>query len=65
MLFRRQEPILRHYVSDTDHFLYAFELKSEASSVARREEEKKYREIGKARDTRIEIGPVKQLWEDF
>lgn len=65
MLFRRQEPILRNYVSESDCFLCAIDLKPGAGSASRRAEEKKAQAIAKARDTKTEMGPMKRLWEDF
>lgn len=65
MLFRRQQPIMRHYVSETDLFLQALELKGEHRSLSRLAEEQKHAAIAKARDIKTENEPVKRLWEDF
>lgn len=65
MLFRRPEPLLRHYVSEMDSFLEAFDRTPEASSESRRQEEKKYQAIAEARDNVMYIEPRKQIWEDF
>jgi hypothetical protein len=50
MIFGRKKLLQRSYVSDIDQFLKAFDKKPEASSVSRRAEEAKYREIARLRD---------------
>lgn len=65
MLFRRSEPLLRHYVSEMDSFLAAFDLKPEASSESRRQEEEKHATVANARDHVMALEPRKQIWEDF
>jgi hypothetical protein len=65
MLFRRQEPVLRHYVSESGYFFRTFDRTPEAHSVSRRYEEEKHKRIAEARDNPMAIEPVKQIWEDF
>lgn len=65
MLFRRLDPVLKNYVSDTDCFLQDFDHRSEASSESRRQEEQKYRMVAEGRDNPKAVEQRKQIWEDF
>ena len=50
MIFSRKKTLLKNYVSEIDQFLQAFDQKAEASSPARKAEERKYQRINQLRD---------------
>ncbi len=62
MLFRRQAPILRNYVSDSGYFFSTLEAEG---SLSRRLEEEKYKRIAALRDNPLTPEPLKKIWEDF
>ncbi len=64
MRSKTKEPINRHYVSELDRFLEAFDKKPEASSASRRAEEKKYARVFQLRD-HADMEPTSKLWGKF
>ena len=62
MLYRRQAPILRNYVSESGYFFSTLESEG---SLSRRFEEEKYKRIAEMRDNPLAPEPVKKIWEDF
>lgn len=59
-----REPINRHYVSELDRFLEAFDKKPEATSASRLAEEKKYQRIFQLRD-KADVETHSKIWEKF
>lgn len=50
MAFWHKKALFKNYVSEIDEFLQAFDEKAEASSAARKAEERKYNRINQLRD---------------
>ena len=61
---KTKEPINRHYVSELDRFLEAFDKRPGATSASRRAEEKKYAKVFLLRD-KADAEPTQKIWENF
>lgn len=62
--WRKKQPLLRNYVSETDQFLKSFDARPEATSASRKAEEAKYARIDELRDNSNAEQPTQSIWED-